>query len=135
MADGPALRRALLRLQGGLQRLAEHRAGRRLAGYRPYPQQAAFHAAGAEAPERLFMAANQVGKTFAGACEVAIHATGDYPDWWRGRRFDRPNRWWVGGVTAEATRDNPQRLLVGPAHAADEGVLPDARILRRIPTR
>lgn len=38
--------------------------------YRPYPKQMKFHAAGAVHRERLLMAANQVGKTLAGAGTV-----------------------------------------------------------------
>lgn len=96
------------------ERARRHRLSRRLAEYQPYPKQAEFHAAGALHRERLFMAGNQLGKTVAGGAEVAIHLTGRYPDWWKGRRWDRPVRWWAAGVTGESTRDNPQRLLVGP---------------------
>jgi len=64
------------------------------------------------------MAGNQLGKTLAGSFEVAIHLTGLYPDWWKGRRWNRPTKWWAAGVTGESTRDNPQRLLVGPPQDA-----------------
>ena len=40
--------------------------------YRPYPRQAEFHAAGAAHRERLFLAGNQLGKTLAGANELAM---------------------------------------------------------------
>lgn len=60
------------------------------------------------------MAGNQLGKTLAGAAECAMHLTGRYPDWWEGARFDQPVNMWASGVTSEGTRDNPQRLLVGP---------------------
>ena len=43
-----------------------------------------------------------------------MHLTGRYPDWWKGSVFDRPVRMWAAGVTGESTRDNPQRMLVGP---------------------
>jgi phage terminase large subunit-like protein len=86
----------------------------RLVSYRPYPKQMEFHAAGAQYPERLLMAGNQLGKTLAGAMEWAMHLTGRYPDWWKGRVFDAPVRMWASGVTAESTRDNPQRVLIGP---------------------
>jgi phage terminase large subunit-like protein len=85
-----------------------------LADYRPYAKQLEFHSAGAAFDERLFMAGNQLGKTWAGGFEWAIHLTGRYPDWWRGRTFDKPVRFWAAGVTGESTRDNPQRVLVGP---------------------
>ena len=60
------------------------------------------------------MAGNQLGKTIAGGAEWAIHLTGRYPDWWEGKVFDKPVRMWAAGVTGESTRDNPQRVLVGP---------------------
>ena len=69
--------------------------------------------------ERLFMAGNQLGKTIAGGMEWAIHLTGRYPDWWRGRVFESPVRFWAAGVTGESTRDNPQRILVGPPQQED----------------
>ena len=85
----------------------------RLTAYRPYRKQMDFHAAGATHDERLFMAGNQLGKTLAGGMEWAMHLTGPYPDWWKGRVFNEPVRLWAAGVTAESTRDNPQRVLVG----------------------
>lgn len=86
---------------------------KRLTEYRPYAKQRDFHAAGSEHRERLLMAGNQLGKTYCGAAEVAYHLTGDYPDWWRGRRWDRPVRGWAGSKTGEVTRDGVQRYLVG----------------------
>jgi phage terminase large subunit-like protein len=85
----------------------------RLALYRPYKKQIEFHNAGAQHDERLLMAGNQLGKTLAGAMEWAMHLTGRYPDWWKGKVFDAPVRLWSAGVTAESTRDNPQRVLMG----------------------
>ena len=86
----------------------------RLAHFRPYSKQLEFYTAGATNRERLLMAANQVGKTFCGAFETAMHLTGRYPDWWPGRRYDRPVRWWAGSDTNETTRDTVQTNLVGP---------------------
>jgi len=60
------------------------------------------------------MAGNQLGKTLAGGAEWAMHLSGRYPDWWDGKVFDGPVRMWAAGVTGESTRDNPQRILVGP---------------------
>ena len=53
------------------QRLSETK----LFDYRPYDKQRAFHDAGLKCRERLFRAGNQLGKTLAGAAEVAFHAT------------------------------------------------------------
>src|SRR6516165_6637789 len=75
----------------------------RLAYYKPYPKQLEFHSAGASHRERLLMAGNQIGKTLAGGFEAAMHATGRYPDWWEGRRFDRPTIGWACGVSGEVT--------------------------------
>ncbi|MEX2741097.1 terminase family protein [Rhizobium mongolense] len=82
--------------------------------YRPYSKQREFHLAGATMSERLFMAGNQLGKTIAGGAEWAMHLTGRYPDWWNGAEFIRAPLLWAGSVTGESTRDNPQRILVGP---------------------
>ena len=100
--------------------------------YRPYSKQADFHAAGLEHNERMFMAGNQLGKTWAGAFEWAMHLTGRYPDWWQGRRFEEPVKFWCAGVTATSTRDNPQRLLIGPPSDPDQwgtGAIPKECII------
>lgn len=54
------------------------------------------------------------GKTIAGGAEWAMHATGRYPEWWDGAEFKKAPLLWAGSVTGESTRDNPQRILVGP---------------------
>ena len=86
----------------------------RLKYYKPYAKQRDFHAAGKTNSERLFMAGNQLGKTLSGGAEWAMHLTGRYPDWWQGATFDKPPILWASGVTGESTRDNPQRILIGP---------------------
>jgi hypothetical protein len=58
--------------------------------YDPYPYQQRFHDTGAEANQRLLMAANRIGKSYCGAAELAFHVTGLYPKWWNGRRFRQP---------------------------------------------
>jgi phage terminase large subunit-like protein len=82
--------------------------------YKPYGKQKVFHAAGKNHSERLFIAGNQLGKTVAGGVEWAYHLTGRYPDWWEGAVFHKPVNMWASGVTSEGTRDNPQRILIGP---------------------
>lgn len=110
----------------------------RLASYRPYTKQREFHAAGAEHRERLLMAGNQLGKTLCAAAETSMHLTGRYPDWWEGRRWDRPVHGWAGGVTSETTRDVVQRHMLGaPEVAADLGTgwLPAATIVDVVRSR
>jgi len=75
------------------------------------------------------MAANQVGKTLAAGFELGMHTTGMYPDWWRGRRFDKATTWWAAGVTGESTRDNPQRILLGRPGAWGTGAIPKVNIV------
>jgi len=81
------------------------------------------------------MAANQVGKTFCGAAEIAIHLTGLYPAWWDGKRFEAGFRAWAGSQTGEVTRDGAQRLLVGDPRQPDtwgEGLIPADKLIRTI---
>jgi phage terminase large subunit-like protein len=79
-----------------------------------YVKHQAFFAAGVEHSERLAICGNRVGKTEGlGAYETSVHATGQYPHWWVGRRFNHPIRAWVAGKTAETTRDIIQAKLLG----------------------
>ena len=91
--------------------LERRKATNRIDDYNPYDYQKKFH--NTLAQQRLLMAGNRVGKSFCGAMEVAYHATGKYPSWWAGKRFNRPVRCWAGGVSNETTRDVCQKELVG----------------------
>jgi phage terminase large subunit-like protein len=101
----------LARLEGERQRRQDEN---RLSFYKPYPKQKSFHDAGKLHRERAFIAGNRVGKTQCGAAEMAMHLTGLYPDWWTGKRFDKPVRAWAAGVTNESARDVVQEKLIGP---------------------
>lgn len=106
----------------------------RLRHYTPYAKQRDFHAAGLLYRERLFMAGNQLGKTLSGAAEVAMHLTGEYPEWWAGKRFDKPVIVIAGSESAELTRDGVQRLLVGPPDREEDwgtGFIPQRAIMAR----
>lgn len=84
-----------------------------------------FFAAGAEHRERLFLAANRVGKTEGvGGYELSLHLTGLYPDWWQGRRFDRPINAVAAGDTGKTTRDIIQRKLLGEHGDFGTGLIP-----------
>lgn len=78
-----------------------------------YPKHMEFFRAGATHTERLFQAGNRVGKTVAGSFEITAHTTGQYKDWWEGRRFRRPTHGWAAGDTYETTRDIIQKELFG----------------------
>lgn len=78
------------------------------------------------------MAGNQLGKTYCGGAEVAYHLTGLYPDWWQGKRWERPVRWWAGSKTGEVTRDGVQRYLVGEPKDESQwgtGMIPKVHLL------
>ena len=93
--------------------------------YAPYPWQADFHRAGAENPHRMLMAANRVGKTLSAAMEAAMHATGKYPAWWRGKTFAQATLGWACGITSESVRDIVQKELLGPEGRHGTGALSD----------
>lgn len=77
------------------------------------------------------LAANRVGKTEGvGGYEVTRHLTGEYPDWWTGRRFTKPNRWWVAGDTNTTVRDILQYKLMGPIGNWGTGLIPGNAIGR-----
>lgn len=73
------------------------------------------------------MAANRVGKTVAGGFETTIHLTGRYPEWWEGKRFDRPITAMCAGDTGQTTRDILQTKLLGGLFTTDDwgtGIVP-----------
>lgn len=97
--------------------------------YRPYNKQCEFHNAGGLFRERLFRAGNQQGKTLSSANEIAIHLTGRYPDWWKGKRWNRPVNGWALGVSMESTRDTIQRLVMGRPGEWGTGTIPADTII------
>lgn len=107
-----------------LRRLEELRTNYGLMFYNPYVKQREFHERGALKRERLLMAGNKLGKTYSAGFEVAMHVTGIYPDWWTGYRCTKQNRWWVGSVTSELTRDGAQRILLGNVGRWGTGCIP-----------
>jgi phage terminase large subunit-like protein len=122
-----------------LQSLTEEKNRRllenKIAYYKPYPKQIEFHNAGATYRERLLMAANQVGKSYAGAMEVAFHVTGRYPDWWQGYRFTHAPRVWACGESNEVVRETQQLLLLGAQGAYGTGTIPKDALLEVVPAR
>lgn len=92
------------------------------------PKHKAFFAAGATYPERLFMAANRIGKSVSGAYELTCHLTGEYPVWWNGRVFDHPIDAWAVGKDARAVRDTAQKELIGAIGEYGTGMIPAHRL-------
>lgn len=103
--------------------------------WRAYPKHIEFFAAGSKFKERLFMAANRVGKSEAGAFESTCHLTGIYPNWWQGRRFEHPIEMWASGTNSQTTRDIVQAKLLGPVQAPGTGMIPAHLIAHQISAR
>src|SRR5688572_16947711 len=125
---------AKLELLELLEEKARRKAGRKLFTYFPdegplrrelYKQHLEFFRLGKSCPTRCFLAANRVGKTEGGGgYETVLHLTGLYPDWWEGRRFDRPIDAWAAGDTNETVRDIIQNKLLGPKESIGTGLIP-----------
>lgn len=91
--------------------------------------------AGARYRERLMCAGNQLGKTLAGGMEAGMHATGRYPDWFEGRRFDKPTVGWACSVSGEVARDTVQRILLGRSGSVGTGTIPKDAIIETVTAR
>ena len=89
-----------------------------------YPKHLEFFKAGAAHSERLFIAANRVGKSLALQYELTAHLTGHYPDWWEGRRFENPVRVWAVGKDSGTVRGILQNGLIGDVGAFGSGMIP-----------
>src|SRR5262249_7532819 len=86
--------------------------------------------------ERLFMAGNQVGKSESSAFEMAVHLTGQYPQWGKGRRFDHPIRAVAaggGGVVFAYSCGKNLRAPPPPWGILARECAPAARSLVRVP--
>lgn len=94
-----------------------------------YSKHVSFFDAGAEFPQRAFIAANRVGKTFAGAFEVSYHLTGDYPAWWKGRKFKFATEGWACCVSNELVKTVIQKELLGDIDNLGTGLIPKDRIV------
>lgn len=79
--------------------------------YDPYPFQMKFHN---DPSDRVgLIAGNQQGKTIAGTVQDAMDATGLYPEWYEGFRFEKPVSIVCGGINNDKTRDLLQKALLG----------------------
>jgi len=64
--------------------------------FRPFEHQLRFFETG-QSDRRGILAANRIGKTVSTCYETAMHLTGQYPEWWTGKRFDKPITAMVAG--------------------------------------
>ena len=121
MSDVPLskTREQLREIADALKELSDKRRFRKIDFFVPYPKQQAFFDLGSSIIERLLRAGNQIGKSEAGAVEVAYHLTGEYPDDWFGHRFERPITAWACGESGLVVRDVQQAKLFGEPGVED----------------
>jgi len=98
-----------------------------------YVKHCEFFAVGAKYAERCMISANRVGKSQTGAYEVSYHLTGDYPDWWVGRRFREPVSGWCAGDTSKTVRDIIQLELLGKTGEYGTGMIPGKYLVKTTP--
>lgn len=96
-----------------------------------YSKHLDFFHQGANLRIRAMRSANRVGKTTAGAYETVCHLTGNYPDWWIGRRFNHPIDALVAGETGKLVRDSIQAELMGKPGEIGTGMIPFEAIIER----
>lgn len=96
-----------------LKAMTERQKYWRFKSYSPYGWQEKFITASSNCSQLLAMTGNRCGKTYTGAYIMTCHLTGLYPDWWQGRRFDKPIEAWAAGISTDTTRDILQSELLG----------------------
>lgn len=96
-----------------------------------YQKHVAFMNAGASFSERAFVAANRTGKTLTGAFEMACHLTGEYPEWWRGRKFLNAVDAWAAGISNQSTKEIQQFELLGDINEIGTGLIPLRAIVKK----
>jgi phage terminase large subunit-like protein len=100
--------------------LEDAAANRQLDLFQPSIKQREFLDAGGKHHIRMFRAGNRTGKSYVAAYEIACHASGQYPDWWQGKRFSKPGIYWCLCETSELTRDVQQTRLIGAYARRDD---------------
>lgn len=89
-----------------------------------YPKHMEFLEAGSKHLIRAFVAANRIGKTELAGYEIACHLTGRYPDWWKGKKYNRPCKGWVVGIETKQIRSSIQPVLFGDMGDPGTGLIP-----------
>jgi phage terminase large subunit-like protein len=89
-----------------------------------YKKHREFMAAGKNYKQRVFMAGNRIGKSVTAQCELVMHLTGIYPDWWEGKRFTTVNHWWIVCVDSDTIKGTFQPALLGPIGDLGNGLIP-----------
>lgn len=112
-----------LKLQDLAIAVADDMRYNQLAYFRPFDHQRSFFRTATD--RRGILAANRIGKTVSTCYETAMHLTGRYPDWWEGRRFDKPITAMVAGEGWSQVALVLQQELLGS---------PDVKLIEQIGT-
>lgn len=94
------------------------------------PKHKAFFDATKDYREVLILGGNRTSKTTSGCYVSALTATGQYPDWWDGVRFNGPVNNWSVGATAKSVKETLQEALLGPPGALGTGLIPKDCIIK-----
>jgi phage terminase large subunit-like protein len=82
-----------------------------------FPKSVEFFDATAHYPNVNCFGSNRSSKSTSLMYAAAVWLTGDYPEWWTGRRFEKPVQMWISGETGTLVRNNLQRYLIGSKEA------------------
>lgn len=97
-----------------------------------YPKAMEFFKAGKTHRFRVLAGANGVGKSHDGAVEWTYHATGEYPEWWEGRKLENPKLLWIVSESPDTFKSSMQKLLIGPSLNDEDlgtGLIPKERLI------
>lgn len=95
------------------------------------PKHRSFFEAGAKYKVRAAISANRVGKSTLLAYEAVAHATGIYPSWWKGKRFNRPVKIWLVGLKWNQVREVLQTKVYGQQGQPGTGMIPADLIVEK----
>lgn len=98
--------------------------------YKPTPKQIIFHNAGLTAVERLFLAGNRTGKTFAALMELGFHLTGYYPNWYEGYRIPFAPTVWSCAISLDKVSSVLQKGLFGDVTNGHKGIIHNSLVVR-----
>lgn len=88
-----------------------------------FPKSVEFFEATAKYQNINVFGANRCSKSLSLAYAVTCWLTGEYPDWWTGRRFPGKTDIWIAGQTGKLVRDSLQRYLIGTRENPHMGLL------------
>lgn len=115
-------RHQLLNIARAIQAFSEHKKFNLIDSVYPadgpfsrdkYHKHVQFFTAGANHRFRVLGGGNGSGKSFTGSYELALHLTGEYPEWWQGHKFKKAIKVWVICESGSLWRDSMQQVLLG----------------------